>query len=697
MNPSDTLFQGNSEMTLRCRQLDWFRTSLGPVSLWGQSLRTASQLVLASPFPNILLWGAELIQIYNDEYCYLMGNNHPAGLGQPTQQCWPEVWHINQPIYQRVWAGESVAFQDALFPITRSGQLEEAWFTLAYSPVRNESDQVGGILVTVFETTSRIWEQQHRQQLQQALQQREQRQALLLNLSDTLRPLTDATEIQTTVSDAALTYFGADRCYYCEITEGQAIIRQDANRAGLPSVAGTYPLNRFPLLQAVIDAGRPFVVSDIHSTNLVDEPLRQLCVQLQVISFVDVPVIKKGQPVGVLCITQCTPRAWEELDVQLAQEIADRTWAAVERTRIEEAQRHSEERLRLFVQASSDIVYQMSADWVQMKYLVGKNFLVDAQTPTHSWLETYIPLQDQSAVKAMIQQAITSKSLFELEHQVIQADGRLGWTFSRAIPVLNKEGDIQEWFGTASNITDRKQAQVALEEADRRKDEFLAMLAHELRNPLAPIRNGLQVLTTTEPTEPTLNALLPIMNRQMDHLMRMVDDLLDVSRISRGRIELRKQRMDLTQMVAQVIDAMRPLFPPSNRQLTTHLPDYPLYVDGDATRLNQVVTNLLNNGLRYTHEGGQVWLTLERHGQQALLRVRDNGIGLAADQLKAVFGLFVQMDKSLARSYGGLGLGLSLVQELIQRHGGQVEAQSPGLEQGSEFIVTLPLLLTDHE
>ena len=192
--------------------------------------------------------------------------------------------------------------------------------------------------------------------------------------------------------------------------------------------------------------------------------------------------------------------------------------------------------------------------------------------------------------------------------------------------------------------------------------------------------------------ESLLGAMLPVMNRQMAHLLRMVDDLLDASRISRSMIELRKQRMDLVQVVYQAVEPMRSLYAGSNRQLSAQLPDWPIYVDGDPTRLHQVVTNLLTNGLRYTHEGGQVWLSLSELGEQAVLRVADNGIGLAADQLETIFGLFVQVNKSWARSHGGLGVGLSLVQELVGQHGGRVEAHSEGLDQGSEFLVYLPIL-----
>ncbi|UHG94100.1 PAS domain S-box protein [Spirosoma oryzicola] len=276
------------------------------------------------------------------------------------------------------------------------------------------------------------------------------------------------------------------------------------------------------------------------------------------------------------------------------------------------------------------------------------------------------------------------------EKQYRRPDGSHWWGL-----FAGKQLGKDDYIEFVLDISESKQAQQALEETDRRKDEFLAMLAHELRNPLAPVRNGIQLLAQTHADDQVLGTLLPIMNRQMDHLLRMLDDLLDVSRISRGKIELRKERIDLTQVVNQAIDAIQTLYTDSGRQLSTQLPAYSLYVDGDATRLHQVVTNLLTNGLRYTNQGGQVWLTLEPVGEQAILRVADNGIGIAAHQLDAIFELFVQADTSLARSHGGLGLGLTLVKELTAMHGGRVEAHSEGLEQGSEFVVYLPILMAE--
>lgn len=212
----------------------------------------------------------------------------------------------------------------------------------------------------------------------------------------------------------------------------------------------------------------------------------------------------------------------------------------------------------------------------------------------------------------MIQTAIRTQSTFELEHRVRQADGRVGWRFSRAIPVFDQQGAVQEWLGAASDITARKQAEENLQEADRRKDEFLAMLAHELRNPLAPIRNTLQILSLTADGNQTVTSATQLMGRQVDQLVRLVDDLLDVSRISRGTIRLRPERIDLNDVIRQAIETSRPILEAHQHTFTVNLPTAPLYIQGDTTRLIQVVSNLLNNAAKFTPEGGRVGLTLER-------------------------------------------------------------------------------------
>ena len=236
-----------------------------------------------------------------------------------------------------------------------------------------------------------------------------------------------------------------------------------------------------------------------------------------------------------------------------------------------------------------------------------------------------------------------------------------------------------------------------LSEADRRKDEFLAVLAHELRNPLAPIRNAMQYLRLKAPPDAALQNARDIIDRQVKHLIRLVDDLLDISRISSGKISLQKERVSLALIVTNAIEASRPLIESENHQLTVTLPAEPVYLDADLTRLAQVLQNLLNNAARYTPPGGKIALHAEFDGQQVVIRVTDTGIGIPREMLSHVFDMFTQVDRSIERSSGGLGIGLTLVQRLVELHGGNVEARSDGPDQGSEFIVRLPAFVHASE
>jgi signal transduction histidine kinase len=241
-------------------------------------------------------------------------------------------------------------------------------------------------------------------------------------------------------------------------------------------------------------------------------------------------------------------------------------------------------------------------------------------------------------------------------------------------------------------LAELREREEALREADRRKDEFLAMLAHELRNPLAPIRNAVELFRLAGPVEPRLQRANEIIARQVGHMTRLIDDLLDVSRITRGKIQLRRELIDLGSIVAAAIETARPLIEARRHELTVSLPSGPLFLEGDPTRLSQVFANLLQNGAKFTEPQGHLWLTAEKEGDTVVVRVRDTGIGIAPEILPHVFDLFSQGERALDRSQGGLGIGLSLVRGLVQLHGGSVQAISPGVGGGSEFIVRLPLI-----
>lgn len=230
-----------------------------------------------------------------------------------------------------------------------------------------------------------------------------------------------------------------------------------------------------------------------------------------------------------------------------------------------------------------------------------------------------------------------------------------------------------------------------LREADRHKDEFLALLAHELRGPLAPLRNGLDVIKQGDVAEELRQRMCALMERQLEQLTRLVNDLADASRIARGKIDLRMARIELAGLLREVLEDKRPLIEAAHLELHTHLPALPLFVDGDAMRLTQVFRNLLENARKYTEPGGRIEVSLAPERGQAVVRVKDSGLGVPADKLDAIFEMFVQINRSAARSQGGLGIGLGLARRLLLLHGGSIEAFSQGPGRGSEFVVRLPL------
>jgi signal transduction histidine kinase/CheY-like chemotaxis protein len=244
----------------------------------------------------------------------------------------------------------------------------------------------------------------------------------------------------------------------------------------------------------------------------------------------------------------------------------------------------------------------------------------------------------------------------------------------------------------AAVAVENTQLYQALRETDRRKDEFLATLAHELRNPLAPVRNALQILKMPRVDVETVERSREMMERQVQHLVRLVDDLLDVSRVMRGKIELRREPVELATVVAWAVETVQPLVEAQGHDLSVRMPSESLLLDADPVRLAQVVGNLLTNAAKYTEPSGRIWLTAERDGDMAALRVRDNGIGIASHMLPRIFELFVQLDHGSTKAQGGLGIGLTLVKNLVEMHNGIVQARSDGLGHGSEFVVRLPLV-----
>lgn len=277
--------------------------------------------------------------------------------------------------------------------------------------------------------------------------------------------------------------------------------------------------------------------------------------------------------------------------------------------------------------------------------------------------------------------------------------GAAAWMLYTVFKVADGDGQTIGLATISRDITQRRQLEndlrqlaADLSEANRYKDEFLATLAHELRNPLAPIRNGLQILKLAGQNAQAIEQARTMMERQLAQMVRLVDDLLDVGRITRNKLELRKERVDLATAVANAVETSRPLIETNGHELTVSMPPTPIYVDADLTRLAQVFSNLLNNAAKYTERGGHIWLTVERQGAEVVAVVKDTGVGIPPGMLPKVFDMFTQVDRTLERAQGGLGIGLTLVRRLVEMHGGRVEARSEGYGHGSEFTVRLPVV-----
>jgi PAS domain S-box-containing protein len=276
-------------------------------------------------------------------------------------------------------------------------------------------------------------------------------------------------------------------------------------------------------------------------------------------------------------------------------------------------------------------------------------------------------------------------------------DGSRFWASGVTTALRDRSGVHIGYTKVMRDLTARMHAEEALKQADRRKDEFLATLAHELRNPLAPLRNSVNILQLTVADDSIVTRLCETMERQVNHLVRLVDDLLEVSRITRGKIELRKERVELAAIARNAIETSRPLIDAAGVQLAIALPQEPIIVNGDPVRLGQIFANLLNNAAKYTNEGGQIWFTARQENREAVVSVRDTGIGIPPNVLPKVFDMFMQVDRSTNRSQGGLGIGLTLVRSLVELHEGTVSVQSEGPGAGSEFIVRLPLAVEQRK
>jgi PAS domain S-box-containing protein len=368
-----------------------------------------------------------------------------------------------------------------------------------------------------------------------------------------------------------------------------------------------------------------------------------------------------------------------------------------ERKRAQGALRESQELFRLIVESARDYaIFTLDMDGRFTSWNPGAERLLGYAGPEvlgRGGALLFTP-EDQAAgvARAEMETALArGRSADDRWH--VRKDGSRFWASGLTMPLRDHAGAVRGFLKILRDMTEQKRAEEALREAGRRKDEFLAMLAHELRNPLAPVRNGLHLLRLRPDDAATVALARDIMERQVGHLVQIINDLLDVSRLTRGKVELHRERLDLARLARQCVADRRPTFDEAGVALAPDVPETPVWVFGDATRLAQVLDNLLENAAKFTGRGGEVdvRLTADGAGGRAVLVVRDTGVGIEPDLLPRIFEVFAQADRSLERTRGGLGLGLAIVKGLVDMHGGTVEAASRGEGTGTEFTITLPL------
>jgi signal transduction histidine kinase/ActR/RegA family two-component response regulator len=446
--------------------------------------------------------------------------------------------------------------------------------------------------------------------------------------------------------------------------------------------------------------GRPILIEDV-TTDESWRPWRRLAERFGYRACWSFPICTKtGTPIGVLAVYSRQPRKATEREIELAS-ILSRTAAVVisrhvETTARDEALRRSEELTRQILQAlPAQIIVLDRRGRISFTNYAWERSVAENGASGAGVGADYLDVcrgsvgHDARFARMAfdgIQSVLQGRQAQFVMDYPCDSPGERRW-FQMTVSPLGASGE-----GGAvvahMNISERKLAEEALQDADRRKNEFLATLAHELRNPLSPIHSAVHIWKRTGAHDAPL---LDMVERQVKHLLRLVDDLLEVSRITRGKIELRKENVAVNVVVRQALESCRPLIERKMHRLSLKSADEPLRVFGDPVRLVQIMSNLVNNAAKYTPANGVIEIESAREGDEAVLRVRDNGRGVAPDMLPRLFELFMQIDSVAAHSEGGLGIGLALVRSLVEMHGGRVEAHSEGLGRGCEFVVRLPL------
>ncbi len=514
-------------------------------------------------------------------------------------------------------------------------------------------------------------------------------QAFQLELSDTLRQLADADAIVAAACGLLGRHLGASRVLYAQVEDekGTFQIRQEWAGAGVAPVSGVIS-NLDDLGAGIIDAlraGRAVEVDDVDQDPRTAAHARSYA-RVGVKSFLALPLVSSGWLNTVLVVHKGEPCHWEELDVLRTRDMAERTWSYVETARAQAALRAERDQSQQvfdsmaegFAMLDADAtVTRMNAEGLRICQL-GAGDVIGRKT----W-EIWPGTRD-SQMGGLYEQVMTTGKGGVVEYPNPLPDGRVSWLEIRAYPAV--DGGLAVFF---RGIDHRKLAEEKLIEADRRKDEFLATLAHELRNPLAPIAAAAELLSRGSLDAADVRRSSEVIARQVGHMTALVNDLLDMSRVTRGLASIARAPVDINQIVPEAVEQVQPIVRARGHHLAVHPFPAAAMVVGDHARLVQVLSNLLHNAAKYTPPGGNIAVRVDAQDDYVALAVRDNGIGMSSELVESAFELFSQAQRSPDRAGGGLGIGLALVKSIVELHGGAVIAHSEGPGRGSEFLVLL--------
>jgi len=570
-------------------------------------------------------------------------------------------------------------------------------------------DWTAADVALVEDTGERTWAAVERAGAEASLRGNEERRTFLLALSDALRPLSDPVAIQARASKLFGEYLGASRVSFAYIEGDDFVIRHDYVN-GVESMVGRHRLAAFgQSLAEHRHQGVPVAVDDVSAESAFTLAQQETFRACQIAAFMGVMFMKERRWTAMFGAHSATPRVWTNEELEVFHDVGEHIWAASERATAEASLREREARLQVALDAANmgTFVWHAQEDRGEPDERTLRLFGLPSNATLNLavFLEEMIHPDDRESYIVALQAALDpdgSGTLLE-DVRIVHPDGSVHWLGITAQVVFDGfPRRAVRMVGTTADLTDRKRTEEALrrseerlKETDRRKDEFLAVLAHELRNPLAPIRTGLELIRLSGDNPAVLERIRTMMERQVGHMVRLIDDLLDVSRITSGKIRLRRKPVVMAPLVSTAVEAHRQGLTAGQLTLHVELPDAPVVLDVDPTRFVQVVSNLLHNAVKFTDAGGQVRLVAKTvptvDATELELTVSDTGIGISREMLPRVFDLFMQIEAHSHRSHSGLGIGLALARRLVEMHGGSLDAHSEGPGQGSTFSLRLPI------